>query len=98
MSSKPTVKPILEVKEAAAIIALHKGEATPDQQKLALDTIIQKVSETYGFHYYPDERDTAFALGRALVGQLIVGILREGTEPYRKIEQSRIPQQPKRGR
>lgn len=63
--------------EASAIKALSKGEATPDQQLRAWSFITEKLSDMYGYHYWPGsdgDRNTSFALGRALVGQMMVGI------------------------
>ena len=48
------------------------GVADEMQQRRALAWIINTASATYEFHYHPSERDTAFALGRAFVGQQIV--------------------------
>ena len=60
--------------EASAIQALIRGEADPQQQMLAMKWIIEQASSMYAFHYQPTERDTSFALGRAFVGQQIVGL------------------------
>lgn len=61
-----------EVAEAGAIQALLRGDANPDQQRLALKFIIEKLAGTYDAHYFPGQRDTDFALGKAHVGQQIV--------------------------
>lgn len=69
-ASKPVV---------AALHALMDGNATEHQQKLALNWIINEASAPYGVHYYPDQdgrRNTDFALGRAFVGQQIIGLLK----------------------
>ena len=51
-----------------------------DQQKRALDWIVHKACATYDFAYRPGgpegERDTNIALGRQLVGQQIVKLLK----------------------
>jgi hypothetical protein len=64
-----------ESADVFAIQALQNGSADQFQQKRALDWIIKKAAATYEFHYSPSERDTAFALGRAHVGQQIVKLL-----------------------
>lgn len=60
--------------EALAIKALIAGTAEPHQQQLAMRWIIEQASFMYGCHFQPTDRDTSFALGRAFVGQQIVGI------------------------
>jgi len=59
-----------------AVQALHKGEATPEQQRLAVDLIINGLSDYYGLSYRPDTHDTAFAEGRRFVGAQIVKLLK----------------------
>ncbi len=57
---------------------LADGNASPQQQKKVLEWIINSASRTSGpGHYQPDsDRNTAFALGRAFVGEQILGILK----------------------
>lgn len=75
----------LEVHEAAAIIALAKGEADADTQKKAFKVIVEQISQAYEFNYHPNsQRNTDFALGRSWVGQVLVGIIKSGTEPFRQ--------------
>lgn len=64
-----------EPADAAALQALAGGTAEPAQQQRALDWVMLKASATYDFHYRESERDTAFALGRAFVGQEIRKLL-----------------------
>ncbi len=71
----PYVPADYDLPAACAFQALQRGEATPDQQKLALEWLIKQAAGTYEFHYYPSDRDTAFALGRAFVGQQTVKLL-----------------------
>ena len=59
-------------RETAAIQCLAKGEATPEQQKIALDWIIEKACNRYDVPYRPSERDTSFLCGRMFVGQQII--------------------------
>lgn len=58
-----------------SIHALADGTATEHQQKKALEWIIQEAS-LLNVTYQKDQRDQDFALGRAFVGQQILGILR----------------------
>jgi hypothetical protein len=58
--------------------AMADGDASPQQQKKVLEWIINQASRAAGpGHYQPDsQRNTDFALGRAFVGQQIIGILK----------------------
>lgn len=57
--------------------ALADGNATAHEQKKALEWIINEASIANGLPYQPDSpRNTDFALGRAFVGQQIIGILK----------------------
>lgn len=73
-----------EVADAAAIQALNEGTADEHQQRRALKWLIESAAITYEFHYYPSERDTAFALGRAFVGQQIVKMLKLNVSKMRR--------------
>jgi hypothetical protein len=69
-----------EASDAAAVRALEAGTATAEQQQMALSWIITQASGMYELNYYDTDRETAFALGRANVGQQIVTILNSRTE------------------
>ena len=60
----------------AALKAMSKGEARPDQQTAAFDFIVQRLSGFYDLSYRPNDmggdRDTAFAEGRRYVGGQIL--------------------------
>lgn len=74
----PWKPPAFDPADAAALQALQRGNATPEQQKRALDWIVLKACATYDFAYRPGpvgERDTNIALGRQFVGQQIVKLL-----------------------
>lgn len=72
----PHIPAAYELPDAAAIQALHRGDATADQQKRALRWLIEQASGTYEFQFYPSDRETAFALGRGFVGQQIVKLVK----------------------
>lgn len=62
-----------------ALQAIYEGRATDHQQKMGMEWIINHASLAYSPLYQGGEdgnRDTAFALGRAFVGQQIVGLLK----------------------
>lgn len=69
-----------EKHHAYALQALSRGEATADQQRIALDWVITHAAATYDQTYRPGgldgDRDTAFACGRSFVGQQIVKLLK----------------------
>jgi hypothetical protein len=56
----------------AALKALGRGQARPDQQITALNFVIERLAGTYDLSFRPDdlggERDTAFSEGRRFVG------------------------------
>lgn len=63
--------------DAAAVQALHRGDASPEQQKRALDWIIQVGCSTYQPTFHPGEPDaSAFAEGRRFPGLQIVKLLK----------------------
>lgn len=80
----PAVPVEYELADAAAIQALLGGTAESEQQKRALRWMIEKAAGTYDFHFYPSERDTAFALGRAFVGQQVVKMTRLNLSALRR--------------
>ena len=69
-----------DIADVAAIQALQRGDASADQQRRALAWIINSACATYDLSYRPGgqdgDRDTAFALGRAFVGQQIVKVMK----------------------
>ena len=76
LSTAPYVPAKWDDADVLALQALQLGEASEAQQKRALKWLIEIAAGTYEFHYYPSERDTAFALGRAFVGQQVVKLLK----------------------
>jgi hypothetical protein len=61
-----------------AIQALVNGAADAEQQKRALDAIINPICRTYDLTYRPggDTHASAFAAGRSFAGQQIVQFLK----------------------
>lgn len=68
-----------EPADIEALQALSRGECPAHLQKRALDWIIRTAAGTYEPAFRSDadggERETAFALGRAYVGQQIVKLV-----------------------
>lgn len=77
--------PHYEPADVAAFQALQAGEATPEQQQRALKWVIEVGAGMYEFHYYSNDRDTAFALGREFVGQQVVKLLRLNRMAMRRV-------------
>jgi len=66
-----------EIPDISALQGLARGEATPDQQKRALDWIINEGSRYYDMSFQPGMPDgTAFMDGRRFVGAKIVELLK----------------------
>lgn len=78
--------PIAPVAVVAAVKALHAGEATPHQQQTALAWIVREAGGKAHFPYHPTERDTAFALGRLFVADLIVGLFNADLSALRRAQ------------
>lgn len=75
----PWKPPKFEPQDAAALQALERGNATPDQQKRALNWIVNGACATYDLSYRPGDdgrRDTDFAEGRRFVGLQVVKLLK----------------------
>jgi len=71
----PWLPPDYDPADISALQALVKGTASPEQQQRALNWIIYKAADTYGFTYRQNDRDHAFADGRKFVGQQLVKLL-----------------------
>lgn len=66
----------LERPEILALKALQRGDASPEQQHLALTVIVNKLARAHDTLYIPNSFDaTAFLNGRAYVGQTILKYL-----------------------
>lgn len=75
-----------ETADAAAIQALARGDAEPDQQQRALEWIIEKAAGTYDLDYRPDARDHAFASGMRNVGLHIITLLKVDIRKLREAD------------
>lgn len=80
MSSKqpplPYAPATYELADVAAIQALQRGEATPDQQQRAFDWIVNQAANTYDLEYRTEPRDHAFCSGRRFVGLQLIKLLK----------------------
>lgn len=75
--------PELDKSQVIAIRALKDGLANERQQKIALAAIVNDICETHSLVYEPNSFDgTAFRAGRAYVGQIILGQLKDETIKY----------------
>lgn len=74
-----------EVPDAAALQALAAGTASEDQQRRALDWIINQAAGTYDVSFQPGLADaTAFHEGRRFVGLQVVKLLKLNLRVFRK--------------
>lgn len=71
---------------AAAIKALHAGEANSHQQQMALQWIVREAAGKAHFPYHASDRDTAFALGRYFVADQIIGLFNADLSSLRRAE------------
>lgn len=65
--------------EVHALRALQAGEASKEQQQLALKFIVETISGTYDWAFRPGaegDRETLISLGRQFVGNQIVRLLK----------------------
>ena len=83
---KATELPDPDLAAASAIQALATGTAEPEQQKRALRWIVEEAAGMYRFNFFETERDTAFALGRAFVGQIVAGAARLNLSTLRRVD------------
>lgn len=76
--------------DVAAVKAVAAGNASPEQQKHALNWIIQKAARTYDEPFMPGQNDlTLNLLGRRNVGLQIVKLI---NVPVKKLVPSKNPQ------
>lgn len=82
-----------EPADIAAIQALVRGDASPEQQRRAVDYIINDIAGTYDMSYRPDsERDSVFAEGKRFVGLTIVKAIKLNLARMRQAK-SKTPQE-----
>lgn len=75
----PWVPPTYTKNEVLALQALATGTANEDQQKIALNYIVEKLARTYDLSYCPGpegDRETAMAEGRRFVGLQLITLLK----------------------
>lgn len=74
-----------DIADAAAMQALEKGEATPEQQIRAIKWWVNKCSLAYDMSYRPgDPHDTSFAEGRRFCGLQTVKLTKVNIAALRK--------------
>ena len=85
VSRSAAMPPDWEIADAAAMQAVERGEASPEQQKRAIAWWITKCAGTYDLSYRPgDTHDTSFAEGRRFVGLQTVKLLKINISALRK--------------
>lgn len=80
--------PVWDDAVVSALQALHRGDATQDQQQAALRWIIEVNSNAYDLSFRPGglegDRESCFAEGRRFVGMQIVKLLKLNLNAIRK--------------
>lgn len=70
---------------ARAFKALHDGNASSHQQQIAMQWLVREACGKAHFPYHGDRtHDTAFALGRQFVGDLVVGLFNADLSSLRR--------------
>lgn len=95
LRSTPSVKPAppffradYELADVSALQALQNGNADADQQKRALDWVLNQASRIKEVTFQPDsDRASAFAEGRRYVGLQIAKLLSLSTRDLLLLEQ-----------
>lgn len=98
LASAPWVPPDYEIADVSAIQALVAGTATKEQQRRALDWVINQAAGTYDLSFRPGDegrRDTDFAEGRRFVGLQLVKLLKLNTAALPRKELRADPHEPK---
>lgn len=73
MSSEALSTPDPTTKEVAALKALARGEARPEEQKAALAFIVEKICRSADLTWLPDsERASSFLAGRSFAGKRVL--------------------------
>lgn len=77
--------PPAPIEVVGAFKALHRGEAAPHQQQIALQWLVREACGKAHFPYYAEStHDTSFALGRMFVGDLVVGFFNADLSSLRR--------------
>ncbi len=79
-----------------AIQALKNGVADENQQKRALNWILENACARHVWAFKDDERETCIALGQQFAGQQIIGLInlsREEIEKQKQEARRRNPEQ-----
>ena len=69
------LKPETTASISMAFKALVAGNASPDQQKLAIEFLIKIGCRTNDSDWFPDRDITSFAAGRRFVGMQIIDMI-----------------------
>ena len=78
-----------EVADAGALQALARGDATPEQQKRALEWTIKNAALAYDVSFQPEsDRASSFAEGRRFVGLKIIELLTVSTRDLLRKQQT----------
>lgn len=80
--------------DAGAIQALARGDASEDQQRRALEWIINRACATYDMSFHPEgDRATCFAEGKRFVGNQIIKMMKINLAKMRSAHGGRADEQ-----
>lgn len=66
-----------EIADVAAIQALNRGEASPDQQRRALEWIVERAAQVGDDAFVPGHAETTqYLIGRQSVGKQVIKLLK----------------------
>ena len=99
LANGPWLPPPWELADAAALQALVRGDAAPDQQRRAVKWLVEVCCGIYDVSYRPGaedgRRDTDFAEGRRFVGLQVVKLTRLDLAKIRRTEPNADQTEPK---
>lgn len=66
-----------ELADVAAVQALNRGEATPDQQRRALEWVVERAAQVGDDAFVPGHPETTqYLIGRQSVGKQVIKLLK----------------------
>ena len=82
---QPTDPAVANLSQIQAMQAMHKGDASPEQQQKALKWILEDASKINDICFYAgDSNASAFAAGKRFVGMQILSLIDVNTAKLEK--------------
>lgn len=80
----PASLPAYELADVQAIKAVHRGDASPEQQQRAVEWILTKVSRIGALCYHTEPISMAFDAGRCSVGKHLLHFITTPIEAFKE--------------